>query len=122
MKVWVPRDAAAKALGAEDVVVALQAEAARRGIDLSVIRNGSRGMVWLEPLVELETPEGRVGFGPLEPADVPALFDAPGAHPKALGLVEELPFFSESHDELRVVPLHEAKQAVHVIAAVKDIG
>ena len=89
MKVWVPRDAAAKALGAEDVVVALEAEATRRGIDLTVIRNGSRGMVWLEPLVELETPEGRVGFGPFEPADVPALFDVFGAHLKALGLVEE---------------------------------
>lgn len=89
MKVWVPRDAAAKALGAEDVVVALQAEAARRGIDLTVIRNGSRGMVWLEPLVEVEGPEGRMAFGPMTPADVAQVFDG---GPKALGLTEELPW------------------------------
>ena len=89
MKVWVPRDAAAKALGAEDVVVALQAEAAHRGIDLTVIRNGSRGMVWLEPLVEVEGPEGRRAFGPMTPADVAQVFDG---GPKALGLTEELPW------------------------------
>ena len=89
MKVWVPRDAAAKALGAEDVVVALQAEATRRGIDLTVIRNGSRGMVWLEPLVEVEGPEGRMAFGPMTPADVAQVFDG---GPKALGLTEELPW------------------------------
>ena len=89
MKVWVPRDAAAKALGAEDVVVALQAEAAHRGIDLTVIRNGSRGMVWLEPLVEVEGPDGRMAFGPMTPADVAQVFDG---GPKALGLTEELPW------------------------------
>jgi formate dehydrogenase iron-sulfur subunit len=89
MKVWVPRDAAAKALGAEDVVVALQAEAARRGIDLSVIRNGSRGMVWLEPLVEVEGADGRIAFGPMTPADVAQVFDG---GPKALGLTEDLPW------------------------------
>lgn len=89
MKVWVPRDAAAKALGAEDVVVALQAEAAHRGIDLTVIRNGSRGMVWLEPLVEVEGPDGRMAFGPMTPEDVAQVFDG---GPKALGLTEELPW------------------------------
>ncbi|GGO32258.1 formate dehydrogenase subunit beta [Gemmobacter aquaticus] len=89
MKVWVPRDAAAKALGAEDVVVALEAEATRRGIDLTVIRNGSRGMVWLEPLVEVEGSEGRMAFGPMTPADVAQVFDG---GPKALGLTEELPW------------------------------
>ena len=89
MKVWVPRDAAAKALGAEDVVVALQAEAARRGIDLSVVRNGSRGMVWLEPLVEVEGADGRIAFGPMTPADVAQVFDG---GPKALGLTEDLPW------------------------------
>jgi formate dehydrogenase iron-sulfur subunit len=89
MKVWVPRDAAAKALGAADVVVALQAEAARRGIDLTVIRNGSRGMVWLEPLVEVEGPDGRMAFGPMTPADVAQVFDG---GPKALGLTEDLPW------------------------------
>lgn len=89
LKVYVPRDAAAKALGAEDVVVALRAEAAKRGVELTIIRNGSRGMVWLEPLVEVETPEGRVAFGPMTPAAVAQVFDG---GPLSLGLTEELPW------------------------------
>lgn len=94
MKVYVPRDAAARAVGAEAVATAVQDAAAARGIDLTLIRNGSRGMIWLEPLVEIETAEGRIGFGPLTVADVPALFDSPDTHPKALGLVETLPWMA----------------------------
>ncbi len=89
MKVYVPLDAAARALGADEVVVALQAEAARRGIALNVTRIGSRGMVWLEPLVELETAEGRVGFGPMTAGEVAQVFDG---GPLALGPVEDLPW------------------------------
>jgi len=95
MKLYVPLDSAAVALGADDVAAAIRAEAAQRGVDLTLIRNGSRGMVWLEPLVELETDDGRVAFGPMTPADVPALFDAAAAaHPKALGLTEALPWMA----------------------------
>lgn len=94
MKVYVPRDAAARAVGAEAVATAVQDAAAARGIDLTLIRNGSRGMIWLEPLVEIETAEGRIGFGPLTVADVPALFDSPDTHPKALGLVKALPWMA----------------------------
>ncbi|MFD2172706.1 formate dehydrogenase beta subunit [Rhodobacter lacus] len=93
MKVWLPLDASAKACGAEEVAVALMMEAARRGVEITLCRNGTRGMSWLEPLLEIETPAGRIGFGPMTPADVPALFDTPESHPKALGLVEEIPFF-----------------------------
>ncbi|MBZ4021182.1 formate dehydrogenase [Rhodobacter sp. TJ_12] len=93
MKLWVPSDAAAKACGAEPLVAAIAAQAAVRGQQIEICRNGSRGMVWLEPLVEVETEAGRVGFGPMTVADVPALFDDPERHPKALGLVEEIPFF-----------------------------
>ena len=92
MKVFVPLDAAAKALGADAVADAVAAEAARRGTPLTLIRNGSRGMVWLEPLVEVDTPAGRMAFGPLTPADVPGLFAAPDSHPKALGLTDALPW------------------------------
>ena len=91
MKVWLPRDAAARALGADDVAEALVAAADARGIDLTLIRNGSRGMIWLEPLLEIDTPEGRVGFGPVTPADLAMILDAQEAHPKALGPVEALP-------------------------------
>ncbi|CUH68190.1 NADP-reducing hydrogenase subunit HndC [Thalassovita gelatinovora] len=94
MKIYVPRDSAAKALGADAIADAIRVEAQARGIEVTMIRNGSRGMVWLEPLVEIETDSGRIGFGPIDPADVPALFDDLSAHPKALGRVEEIPFFA----------------------------
>ncbi len=92
MRIYVPLDAAAKALGADDVAEAVMREAAARGVDVTVVRNGSRGMVWLEPLVEVVTDLGRMAFGPMEGADVPALFGDLAAHPKALGLTEELPW------------------------------
>lgn len=92
MRIYVPRDAAAKALGADAVAAAISVEAARRGLQVDLIRNGSRGMVWLEPLVEVVTDLGRMAFGPMEPGDVARLFDAPDSHPKALGLTEELPW------------------------------
>jgi formate dehydrogenase iron-sulfur subunit len=92
MKVYVPLDSAAVALGADRIAEAIVAQGAARGVAVQVVRNGSRGMVWLEPLVEVATDAGRVGFGPLTLADVPALFEDLSAHPKALGLVEELPW------------------------------
>ena len=64
MRIYVPQDAAALAVGADKVAAAIAREAAARGIEVTIIRNGSRGMFWLEPLVEIETPEGRTGFGP----------------------------------------------------------
>lgn len=88
MKIWVPMDSAAKALGAEEVVAAIRAEALRRGVEIEIARNGSRGMIWLEPLVEVETPAGRMAFGPMTPEDVSALFE--DGHEKALGLTDEL--------------------------------
>lgn len=94
MKIYLPLDSAAVAMGAEDVAAAILAHAAKAGIKVQLIRNGSRGMVWLEPLVEVETPAGRLGFGPMTPADVPALFGDLNSHPKALGLVEALPWMT----------------------------
>ncbi len=93
MKVFVPRDAAARALGADDVAAAVLAEAAKAGVEITLVRNGSRGMVWLEPLVEVETAAGRMGFGPMTVADVSGLF-APG-HARALGLVDDLPWLKQ---------------------------
>ena len=95
MRVFLSIDAAAKALGSEKVAATLVSEAALRGTDLELIRVGSRGMVWLEPLLEVETPAGRMAFGPVGAGDVAGLFDAGfGAHPKALGLTESIPFLS----------------------------
>ncbi len=92
MKIYLPLDAAAKALGADDVAAAIMAEAARRGVAVELVRNGSRGMVWLEPLAEVVTPAGRMAFGPMTPADVAGLFGDLAVHPKALGLTDDLPW------------------------------
>ncbi len=88
MKVYVPMDSAAKALGAEDVVRALRDAAAQQGVTLDIVRNGSRGMIWLEPLVEVEIDGVRHGFGPAAPDDAAAILDNSSA--KALGPVEDL--------------------------------
>jgi formate dehydrogenase iron-sulfur subunit len=97
LTVWIPRDAAALSLGADRVAEAVAAEAARRGIDIRLVRNGTRGMCWLEPLVEVETPAGRTGYGPVTPADVPTLFAADflhgGVHPRLVGPVAAIPYF-----------------------------
>jgi formate dehydrogenase iron-sulfur subunit len=91
----VPCDAAALAVGADAVADALVAEAAARGLALHLKRTSSRGLFWLEPLVEWDTEAGRQGFGPLTVADVPSLFDAitgERPHPLSLGGVERLPY------------------------------
>ena len=92
MKIYLPRDAAAKALGADAIADAILSEASRRGLTVNLVRNGSRGMVWLEPLAEVVTDLGRVAFGPLTLGDVPGLFGDLPSHPKLLGLTEDLPW------------------------------
>ena len=96
-KIYVPRDSAALAVGADEVAEALQAECDRRGLTPKVVRNSSRGLFWLEPLVEVDTPQGRVAYGPVAPDDVPALLDAllgGGAHPLCQGRTEAIPYLA----------------------------
>ena len=94
--VYVPRDAVARALGSDEVAAALQSGADRRGAEIRLVRNGSWGMHWLEPLVEVDHDGGRHAFGPVRPADVEALLEAglvdgrAGDHPLALGPTDEL--------------------------------
>jgi formate dehydrogenase iron-sulfur subunit len=95
IRVYIPRDAGAIAVGADDVALALEKTAAVRDIDIDIIRTGSRGLYWLEPMVEVATPEGRVAFGPVGTSDVPSLIDAlasDGPHALRLGLTEEIPW------------------------------
>jgi formate dehydrogenase iron-sulfur subunit len=95
LRLFVPCDAGALAVGADEVAHAFHKEAIGRGIELDVVRNGSRGLYWLEPLVELATPEGRFGFGPVTEADVPSLLDAIIAdkpHKLSLGPTEQIPW------------------------------
>ena len=94
MKIYVPLDSAAVALGADEVAATIQAKAAEMGLPVEIVRNGSRGMVWLEPLIEVETPKGRMAFGPMDLADVSGLFGDLAAHPKALGLTNDLPWLA----------------------------
>ena len=91
MKIYVPRDAAAKALGADEVAEAVAREAEARGMTVQIVRNGSRGMVWLEPLVEVEASGRRIAYGPVQASDVPALLDGTL---DSLGAVEDIPFFA----------------------------
>jgi len=94
--VYVPRDAGALALGAENVAAAIAAQAQQSGAQLSLRRNGSRGLYWLEPLVEVETPQGRVAYGPVCLKDVASLFAADflsgKPHPLCVGPVAQHPY------------------------------
>ncbi|MCP1834407.1 formate dehydrogenase iron-sulfur subunit [Bradyrhizobium sp. USDA 4532] len=95
MRIFIPRDAGAVAVGADDVALAFEQAAAARGMPLEIVRTGSRGLYWLEPMVELATAQGRVAFGPVTPADVPPLLDAmagSGQHALRLGVTDEIPW------------------------------
>src|SRR5690606_1866250 len=97
--IYVPRDTAALAVGADAVARAIEAVAVARGLALKVIRNGSRGMLWLETLVEVATPHGRVAYGPVNTGDVAGLFEAGfihgAAHPLLHGLTEDIPYLKK---------------------------
>ncbi|HEV2573813.1 MAG TPA: NADH-ubiquinone oxidoreductase-F iron-sulfur binding region domain-containing protein [Beijerinckiaceae bacterium] len=101
VRIFVPRDAAALSVGADDVAKAIAREAKARGLDVTLVRNGSRGMLWLEPLVEVETAQGRIGYGPVRAADVPSLFDAGlldgKSHALCIGRVEDHDYFKRQH-------------------------
>jgi formate dehydrogenase iron-sulfur subunit len=91
LRIYIPGDAAAISVGADEVAEAIRAEISKRKLDATIVRNGTRGLLWLEPLVEIEDGAKRIGFGPIGIEDVPALFENT-AHPKALGDVEEIPY------------------------------
>ena len=94
--VYVPGDAGALSVGAGEVAAAVTAEAKRRGVALNLVRNGSRGAYFLEPLIEVQTARERCAYGPVSAADVPSLFAADflngGTHPLSLGLTESIPW------------------------------
>jgi formate dehydrogenase iron-sulfur subunit len=92
--IYVPRDSAARSVGADEVADRIEMAAQEAGQDVRVIRNGSRGMLWLEPLVEVVTERGRIGYGPVTPGDVTSLVEAglfDGAdNDLALGVVDQI--------------------------------
>jgi formate dehydrogenase iron-sulfur subunit len=96
LRVFLPADAAARAVGADRVAAALASEARRQNLALELVRTGSRGLFWLEPMVEIANDAGRVAFGPVTVADVPALLEAgkpfDRGHPLCLGPTGDIPF------------------------------
>jgi len=97
--VYVPRDSSALSVGADEVAQAIASTAAAHGNDIRLVRNGSRGLFWLEPMVEVATPAGRIAYGPVSPANVPGLFDAGflrgGPHGLLLGPTDEIPYLKK---------------------------
>ena len=96
---YVPCDAAALALGADEVASAIIQQAAKHGLDINIVRNGSRGLFWLEPLVEVVTAQGRIAYGSVTAADVPKLFAADflqgGKHALRQGDIEAHPYLAK---------------------------
>lgn len=99
VRIYVPADTAARSLGADQVAAAIVAEAQRRGEDIEVLRNGSRGLYWLEPLVEVAVSGTRYAYGPVTPGDVASLFDAGfltgGSHALAHGPTEAIEYLAK---------------------------
>ena len=100
-KLYIPRDSAAVAVGAEDVSDAFVRALALHGVTATIVRTGSRGLYWLEPLVEVEMFEGRVAYGPVTIDDVHGLLAAGilqgRPHPLRLGLTDQIPFLKRQN-------------------------
>lgn len=92
VKIYIPRETTALSMGADDVAKAFEAE----GLDIKIIRNGSWGMSWLEPLVEVETDKGRIAYGPVEASDVQDLIKADilngGDHKLCHGITQDIDY------------------------------
>jgi formate dehydrogenase iron-sulfur subunit len=93
-KIYIPRDAAAKALGSDEVAATLADALMARGEEAQIIRNGSRGMIWLEPLVEIEENGTRLAYGPIAADQVEDLL---AGKIETLGPVEDIPFFDKQN-------------------------
>ncbi len=96
IKVFVPRETSAISVGADDVAIAIARASKQAGTDIQLVRNGSWGACWLEPLVEVQVDDTRIAYGNVEPGDVDSLFangflDG-GEHPKRLGPIKEIPY------------------------------
>ncbi|HVJ41191.1 MAG TPA: NADH-quinone oxidoreductase subunit NuoF [Dongiaceae bacterium] len=93
---YIPMDATALSLGADETVDAIRKQAAAAKADIRIIRTGSRGLFWLEPMVEIATAEGRIAYGPVMPEDVDAAFVSAllvaGDHKLRLGKPEEMSY------------------------------
>src|SRR5258706_1668007 len=95
LRIFVSRDAGAVAVGADEVALVLGLAAGQRGIEIEIIRTGSRGLYWLEPMIEVATSQGRIAFGPVTEFNASSVLDAiisDGSHPLRLGVTDEIPW------------------------------
>jgi len=99
LRIYVPGDSGAVAVGADEIAASLASIAQRRHLEIEIIRTGSRGLYWLEPMLEVETPAGRAAYGPVTTPDVESVLDAmqadAGAHPLRLGDPSDIPFLKK---------------------------
>ena len=146
-RIYVPGDSGALALGADKVAKAIEKELKERGVEARIVRNGSRGAYFLEPMVEVATADGRVAYGPVKPSDVKGLFDSgflKGApHKRWLGDPARIPFLAkqtrltfarcgvtdplslgsyERHDGLKGLRKAVAMQPAEIVAQVTESG
>lgn len=100
-KLYIPRDSSSLSMGAQKVALAFErALQTSDANSIKIVRNGSRGLYWLEPMIEIETAEGRVAYGPVKAPDVDSLIaqgvlDGRRDHPLCLGLTEEIPYLKK---------------------------
>lgn len=103
-KIYIPRESTSLSLGAHEVANEISRYSKNNKLDIEIIRNGSRGLFWLEPLVEVETPKGRIAYGPVESTDVTSIMEDIASnvlnhkaqnHKLALGLIEELDYLTK---------------------------
>jgi len=98
VRIFVPSDTTARSVGADAVAEAIRSTAEERGADIELVRNGSRGLYWLEPMVEVAVAGARRAYGPILPGEVPSLFDADfltgGEHARGLGATEDIPYLA----------------------------
>ena len=95
-KIYVPRETAAISVGADDVAIAIARQAKEAGESIELIRNGSWGATWLEPLVEVLVDDKRIAYGNVQASDIPGLFAAGfltgGDHSRRIGPINEIPY------------------------------
>ncbi len=104
INIFVPQDTTSLALGSDEIASLLIESMSSRGLDVKLIRNGSRGMFWLEPLLEIESEGDRFGFGPVTVSDVSSIIDVLEdshsdlkniAHPLFLGRIENIEYLAK---------------------------
>lgn len=100
-RIFISRDSSALSLGADSIAEAVRKSAEARGLKIDIVRTGSRGLFWLEPLIEVETERGKIAYGPVKVGDLASLLDAGlidgKAHPLCVAKIEALPYFKDQN-------------------------